>query len=130
MTILEQAAALGNEIAASDVMRAYNAAKTAYETDSELQALVAEYGAQRALMGQEFSREPAEQDESLLAQLRDRVQELTESITKNENYLAFSEAQRAFNELMAQVNSEISYAVFGVRPSSCTHDCSTCGGCH
>ena len=32
--------------------------------------------------------------------------------------------------LMEAVNSTINFNITGEQPSSCTHDCSTCGGCH
>ena len=56
--------------------------------------------------------------------------ELGEQIMKNENYTSFVEAQKAMNALMTLVNNEIKFAITGERPSECTHDCSTCGGCH
>ena len=40
------------------------------------------------------------------------------------------EAQEAVNELMNAVNNTITFAITGEMPSNCTHDCSTCGGCH
>ena len=36
---------------------------------------------------------------------------------------------KALNALMAEVNAEIKFCITGERPSTCTHDCSTCGGC-
>ena len=39
-------------------------------------------------------------------------------------------AQKALNDLMAEVNAEIKFCITGERPAACTHDCSTCGGCH
>ena len=40
-----------------------------------------------------------------------------------------TEAQNSLNNLMASVNAEIKFCITGERPSTCTHDCSTCGGC-
>ena len=42
--------------------------------------------------------------------------------------VAFTKAQDVVNAFMAEVNGEITYQITGERP--CTHDCSTCGGCH
>ena len=49
---------------------------------------------------------------------------------KNENYAKFASAQQAMDALMADVNAEIKFCITGERPSTCTHDCSTCSGCH
>ena len=34
------------------------------------------------------------------------------------------------NELMNAVNQTIMTQITGEEPSGCTHNCSTCGGCH
>ena len=128
--IIELAHALGEQIARSEQIKNLEAAKEAYERDAELQAKMSEYEAERILLGQEFSKDPAEADEKAIADLRARIEELTSAITKNPNYIVFSEAQRAMNALMADVNAEIKFCITGERPTECTHDCSSCSGCH
>ena len=59
-----------------------------------------------------------------------KMDELSHTINQNENYTRFAAAQNAVNDLMQRINATISYYAFGVEPSNCTHDCSTCGGCH
>ena len=68
-------------------------------------------------------------DERAIADLRARIEELTKEICANDKYVAFANAQKAMNDLMAEVNAEIKFCITGERPSSCTHDCSTCKGC-
>ena len=58
------------------------------------------------------------------------MQELSAEITANSNYAAFAEAQKAVNAIMQSVNEEIKFCITGERPTECTHDCSTCKGCH
>ena len=58
-----------------------------------------------------------------------KVKALAAEIVVNEKYVAFTNAQQALNALMAEVNAEIKFCITGERPSTCTHDCSTCGGC-
>ena len=41
-----------------------------------------------------------------------------------------NEAQAAVNNLMNAVNNTIMFAITGEMPAGCTHDCSSCGGCH
>ena len=126
--IIQIANRLGMEIAKSDEIKTLEAAKEAYQTDDALQAHMSEYETDRMLLAEEFSKD--EVDQEAAAKLRERIEELTAEIMKNQNYIAFSEAQRGMNALMAEVNAEIKFCITGERPSECTHDCSTCSGCH
>ena len=127
--IIELAHALGEEIAKSEEMKNLKAAKDVYDSDAELQAKMSEYETERKLLGEEFSKETADADQKAIADLRARIEELTKEICAKEAYVNFANAQNALNELMNSVNAEIKYCITGQRPSACTHDCSTCGGC-
>ena len=128
--IIELAHTLGEAIAASDEIKNLDAAQTAYQSDAELQAWLSEHETDRRLLADEFSKNPDEIDEKAVADIRARMDELTTLILSSENYTAFANAQKAMNELMTAVNDEIKFVITGVRPDHCTHDCSTCGGCH
>ena len=127
--IIELAHQLGMEIAGSDEIKALNETKNAFDSNAELQSLMSEYEADRVLLGQEFSKDNAEIDEKAIADLRARIEELTREVSKNPIYIAFAEAQQNMNKLMADVNAEIKFCITGER-DNCTHDCSTCSGCH
>ncbi len=127
--IIELAHALGEEIAKSEEIKKLNAAKNAFDSDEALQDKMREYEADRMLLGQEFVKENGEADERAIADLRARIDELTGEISKTPVYIEFANAQKAMNDLMASVNAEIKFCITGERPSTCTHDCSTCGGC-
>ena len=127
--IIELAHVLGEEIAKSEEIKNLNTKKSAFDSDEELQAKMREYEAQRMLLGQEFAKESTEADERAIADLRARIQELTAEISKNPIYIAFATAQQNMNKLMADVNAEIKFCITGER-DNCTHDCSTCSGCH
>ena len=127
--IIELAHALGEEIAKSDEIKNLEAAKKNFETDEELQGKMREYEADRMLLGQEFAKDDAA-DKSVIESLKSRLEELSREITVNANYLVFSNAQKDMNALMDSVNAEIKFCITGERPTECTHDCSTCSGCH
>ena len=127
--IIELAHALGEEIAKSDEIKNLEAAKDAFEKDAELQAKMSEYEADRMLLGEEFSKNTEDMDQKAIADIKARMEELSAVICANEIYIAFANAQKAMNDLMADVNGEIKFCITGERPSACTHDCSTCGGC-
>lgn len=128
--IIELAHLLGEEIAKSDEIKNLEATKAAFQADADLQSKMSEYEADRMLLGQEFSKDTSEADQKAIADLRARIEELTAEVSKNEKYIAFANAQNAVNALMAEVNAEIKFCITGERPSTCTHDCSTCSGCH
>ena len=127
--VIELAHALGMEIAKSNEIANLEAAKTAFEADAELQSLMSEYETERKLLGEEFSKPTDEADEKAIADLRARIEELTAIISKNPIYITFANAQQEMNKLMADVNAEIKFCITGER-DNCTHDCSTCSGCH
>ena len=127
--IIEFAHVLGEEIAKSDEIKNLNTTKEAFDADEALQNKMREYEADRLLLGQEFAKESGEADEKAIADIKARIEELTAEISSSPVYIAFAEAQKAMNDLMASVNAEIKFCITGERPSTCTHDCSTCGGC-
>ena len=127
--IIELAHMLGEEIAKSDEIKNLEAAKAAYESNKELQAKLSEYETDRKLLTEEFCTSDAESDTRAIADLRARIEELKSEISTDPFYIIFAEAQKALNDLMASVNAEIKFCITGERPTTCTHDCSTCGGC-
>ena len=127
--IIELAHQLGTEIAKSDEIKNLNETKSTFDSDAELQALMSEYEAHRVLLGQEFSKADSEIDEKAIADIRARIEEHTREISANPVYIAFATAQNNMNKLMADVNAEIKFCITGER-DNCTHDCSTCSGCH
>ena len=128
--IIELAHALGLEIAKSNEIKNLEAAKAEFQADEVLQNKMSEYEAERMLLGQEFAKDPSEADQKAIADLRARIEQLSSEIGTDPKYIQFAEAQRAMNALMNDVNAEIKYCITGERPSDCTHDCSTCKGCH
>ena len=128
--IIELAHLLGEEIAKSDEIKNLEATKAAFQSDAELQQKMSEYETDRLLLGKEFAKDTSEADERAIADLRARIEELSSEISKAPAYIAFAEAQQAMNALMAEVNAEIKFCITGERPVECTHDCSTCSGCH
>ena len=132
MNVLEQAQALGAAIASDPVAIELKAAQTAYDTCEALQKKLTEYNAQRAVMGEEFRKEVEKQDPVMLEMVKERIDVLGREIVAFPEYARLAEAQKALQGLISKVNAEISYAVFGVRPDEggCSHDCSSCSGCH
>ena len=127
--IIELAHALGMEIAVSDEIKNLENAKAAYESNAELQAKMSEYETHRRLLGEELTKNNDSIDEIAVANIRARIDELAREISADPVYITFAKAQQALNRLMADVNAEIKFCITGER-DDCTHDCSTCSGCH
>ncbi len=128
--ILKYAKELGKLIAQSDEVKAANAAKEAYENDKDVQAAITEYNAHNKALAEEYKR--AEKDEALMTSIKNRIGELYNEIINSAVYQQYMAAQEGVGELMNLVNDEINFEVTGERPSasSCTGNCSSCGGCH
>ena len=127
--IIELAHALGEEISRSEEIKNLEISKRAFESDAELQSKMSEYETERMLLREEFNKADGEDNAKAIEALKNRLEELSKEITANSHYTDFANAQNALNTLMDSVNAEIKFCITGARPVSCTHDCSTCGGC-
>ena len=107
MTTLEKATELANAIKNDPLLIEYQAARAAYEASPELKTKMTEYNAQRAILGQEFSKEVEEQSPELLDMVRHRMDELASEIAAMPEYRDFSAAQLKVTDLMNAINAEI-----------------------
>lgn len=126
--VFEMAMVLGKALKKDPHLVRMEQAKQAYEADAELSRMLTEYDVQRKAIEQVAG--DADYDPELVGQIQHRIDELYEDISANETFKELNEAQAAVNNLMNAVNSTIMFAITGEMPSGCTHDCSSCGGCH
>ena len=129
MEIFEIAQLLGKTLKEDERLKRLEAAKKAYEENPELGKLMIEFEVQQKALQNETIK--PERDTHFIDIIQNRINELYKSITENPVFVELNEAQAVVNELMNSVNSTIMFNITGELPSSCTHDCSTCGGgCH
>jgi len=126
MEVMELAAQIGKAIKEHEVYKKYLEAKEAYDNNEVVNDKIMEYGIQQQALAIEAGKE--DHDEALMDQIQKRLDSLYTEICEDATFLALNAAQEAVNELMNQVNQTINYNITGEKP--CTHDCSTCGGCH
>ena len=126
MDIFELAAELGKALKADERLERLEAAKNAYVSDAELQKSLVEYEVQQKALQGEIVKD--ERDTVLIDLIQKRIDELYQFIMNHPKFIELSEVQAEVNELMNAVNNTITYNITGETPSSCTHDCSTCGG--
>ncbi len=129
MNIFELAAQLGDALKNDERLKRLEVAKTAYESEPALQKALVEYGVQQQALQVEITRE--ERDTVFIDTIQARIDALYKQIMEHPAFVELNEAQAEVNILMNEVNSTITFHITGEKPSSCTHDCSTCGGgCH
>ena len=126
MNMMEMAAQLGKIIKESETYRELENAKDEYEKNEQIKQYMQEYQVDRQALENASSQENPET--LVIETLQNRLDELYKLITEDPVFIRLNDAQNAVNELMEQVNNEITFAITGQRP--CTHDCSTCHGCH
>ena len=127
MEILEMAVELGKMIKNSKEGIELEEAKKAWSECEELRVAYTEYTTQHKLL--EMQEQAGNPDPALNVRITNRANELYEKITNHEAYIRLDAAQEALNALVQEVNGLIIEQITGTNPN-CTHDCSTCGGCH
>ena len=130
MEIFELAAALGQKLKEDERLVRLEAARAAYEKDETIMSLSTEYMVQQQAMQAEAMKEDGERDEALIESISARIDALYSELTETPVYKEFEAAQNEVNDLMSRVNDTINAQIMDGEPDGCTHDCSTCGGCH
>ncbi len=126
MKIEELAAQLGKAIKEDDRIKELDAAREAYENSEELRTLMTEYEVNQKAV--EFEAAKPELDEALLNKIQNRLDEIYDKIIEHPVFLRLNTAQAEVNAYMEVINNIITFNITGELPSSCTHDCSSCGG--
>ena len=126
MSIYALAAQLGQAIKEDERMIRMEKAKAAYESSEKIGNLMMEYGIQQQALTSMGDSE--EIDTDAVTRIQDRIDEIYAEITTDPIFRELDEAQTAVNELMETVNNTIMFNATGKTP--CSHDCSSCSGCH
>ena len=128
MEIMDMAAMLGQRMKTEPEAVRFLKAREAFNESVELRTAFSEYNVQRMLLEQEANKEDI--DNELVKRIDTRIDELFEMITHHPIYVEIEESQNALNEALKKVMDKITEQITGEAPAGCTHDCSTCGGCH
>ena len=116
-------------LAESEELKAYNDAKAAYDADADLMKLINEYNVQAALLETEGRKPEEERDTQLVENISARLRECYDSISESKSLAQMRDAEQALSVIVNSINDAVR---FTIEPelANCTHDCSTCGGCH
>ena len=124
-TILEKARELGEAIQRSDEMKRYKAAELAQSKDEDAADLMREYNIKRMNLARDMQNGKIERDEAI----KQNTLAFEEMVEKSGTIKEFVEAKKEFDLAIQRMNQMLNYYITGQDPN-CTHDCSTCGGCH
>ena len=126
--VLSIAKQLADAIKDSDVYASYERAKQASDEDGELQKLIGEFNLKRMVVTNEMDKDSP--DESLISSVNEEMRTIYDSIMANEHMKFYNIRKSYVDQLLNSVNETIMSALTGGDvQTSCTHDCSTCGGC-
>lgn len=122
MSIIDKAKALGEAIAASEELANLKKAETEMQQDVEAQAIILEFEElqNKFQLSHVEGKEISEEDRKL-------AEEVENKMTNNQHIRAYMESQRAFEQILQQINSIIGSAISGGQcgPSSCG-PCTSC----
>lgn len=124
-SVEEKTRELGELIQQSEEMRKYKAAEAKQNDDEEASRLMREFNVERINLARDMQNGKIPRSEA--------VQKNNEAfdalLEKSEIIKEYVEAKREFDLMIQKMNQMLNFYITGQDPS-CTHDCSTCGGCH
>ena len=125
MDIFEKTRELGEMIQVCEEMKAVKAAELAQSEDETAQTLMKEFNLSRMNLARDMQSGKITREEAI----KKNDEAFEEICKKSETIRNFIDAKKAFDEVLSQVNQILNFYITGQDPN-CTHDCSTCGGCH
>ncbi len=126
--LIEKIHELGQMIKEDPSTVALLEAEKAFNTSDRLANFVTEYNVQAKALENLYAAEDETPDAEIVKNVEDRINALYEQITGDEIYVAYIAAKENYEAYYSEVMEELQFAITGERP--CTHDCSSCHGCH
>ena len=138
--IITLARQLGEALKSCEEYKAFCETRDAMRQNVVLKEQLDEFKVQKSVL--EVEKEKGEPDEHVVDVLSARLEVLYKQITENPQMKAYTKAEEDLNLLMNAVNMTISSYIGAEEYTSdtdaddedgeggCTHNCSTCRGCH
>ena len=123
--IIEKTRELGEMIQASEEMKNVKNMEILQENDDKAQELLKEFNMQRMNLARDMQSNKISREEAI----KKNNESFDDMLSKSETIKKYIEAKKEFDALVNQVNQILNFYITGQDPN-CTHDCSTCGGCH
>lgn len=134
MDIIKLARELGHAIQEDESYKNLKNAEKLADDDKELQDLIGEFNLKRIAINNEASKE--EKSDEKMKELNQEMRNAYANVMKNEHMAKYQDAKMELDQLVQRVLAIITNSSQGEDPdttdlsNNCTHDCSTCGGCH
>ena len=125
MTIFEKTRELGEMIQNCEEMKAYKDAEARQASDEATQEHMKEFYMNRLNLARDMQNGKISREDAIEANNK-AFEALCEKAPLVREYV---DAKAKFDAVVNQVNSIINFYITG-QTGDCTHDCSTCGGCH
>lgn len=123
--IFEKARELGALIQESEQMKNAKNAEILQENDDTAQELMREYNTKRLDLARDMQNGKILREEAV----KQNNEAFDELLKKSDVIRKYIEAKQEFDKMVNQVNQILNFYITGQDPN-CTHDCSSCGGCH
>ncbi len=125
MDVTQKARELGELIQSSEEMARVKKAEIAQEADDEAKELLKEFNMQRMNLARDMQKGDISREDAV----KKNNEAFDVLIEKSETIKEYIDAKREFDAMVNQVNQILNFYITGQDPN-CTHNCSTCGGCH
>lgn len=125
MDIFEKTRELGELIQGSELMKNMKELEAKQESDDEASALLKEFNLNRMNLARDMQSGKLSREEAI----QKNNQAFDEICAKSPIIREYVQSKQQFDSMVQQVNQILNYYITGQDPN-CTHDCSTCGGCH
>lgn len=123
--IIEKTRELGELIANSDEMKKVKEAEAAQEADENAKTLLVEFNMNRMNLGRDIQNGKISEEEAV--KLNNEA--FNKMVESSETIKSYVEAKKELDRVVTEVNGILNYYITGQAPG-CSHDCSSCGGCH
>lgn len=133
MNIIELTRALGAEIQKTEEYKRFMSAKEKNDNDEALQKQIGDFNLLKMQLDAEHEKE--EKDEAKILELNEKIVALYNEIISGESMTEYNAAYEAYRTLTDKISNILLMCENGedpatCEPSSCTGNCSSCGGCH
>jgi cell fate (sporulation/competence/biofilm development) regulator YlbF (YheA/YmcA/DUF963 family) len=125
MEIFKKVRELGEMIQQSEEMKKMKDAEAIQEEDETAREELKKFNMNRMNLARDMQSGKLSREDAV-AKNNEAFDELCANAPAVKNYI---EAKKVFDSMVEQINQILNYYITGTDPA-CTHNCSTCGGCH
>ena len=125
MDIFEKTRELGEMIENSEEMKRLKIAEGLQAEDAEAQELFGEFNLKRMNLAKDVQEGKISREEAV----KKNNEAFEEMLEKSDLIKDYIDAEKEFDQMISKINGILNYYITGQDPN-CTHNCSTCSGCH